>query len=445
MIGTDVITESARKSPIIDTADLVVVGGGPAGLAAAVSAAEAGLETIIIEKNGYFGGASVSGMSGTICGLFDSPSDGSENRQIVFGFADRMYSELKRRDGIVERFPFGGSALAPFVPMHWKAAADTFAAAAKVRIWFHTYFAGVAFNGDDLAAVLVENKEGRGAITGRMFIDASGDGNVAFRCGVDYSFGRNGEVQAPSAVFRMTGIDWSAVLALSQQKVEELVRTAHDSGEYNLPRKHVFLFPQPHPEEGMMNVTRVLRPDGSSVNAGKVRELSDAESVGRAQIAEYARFLRNCVPGFANARIIETAAELGIRQTRTIRGKYRLKTDDVAQCRKFDRGIVRSAWPVEVHEPSGTRIKILYDDYYEIPYDVMVPDGPSAPDNLLVAGRCISAEHEALASARVTAQCMEEGMAAGLAARLSVDDGCKIGQVDVQRLRARQRDLGAAI
>lgn len=443
MARATAIQEPARAVPVLDSADVVVVGGGPAGLAAAVTAAESGLDTIVIEKNGFFGGASVSGMSGTICGLFNSPSDGSDYQQIVFGFADRMYRELKARDGVVERFPFGGSALAPFVPMHWKAAADRFVREAGVRVWFHTYFAGVATDGDALQALFVENKEGRGAITGRIFIDASGDGNVAFRCGIDYTFGRDGEVQAPSAVFRMTGIDWTTVLRLSQPEVEQLVRDAHDSGEYNLPRKHIFLFPQPHPEEGMMNVTRVLKADGTAVNAGNVRELSDAEPVGRAQIAEYARFLRERVPGFGRARIIETAAELGIRQTRSIRGRYRLTTADVAGCRKFERAVARSAWPVEVHEATGTTIKVLYDDYYEIPFDVMVPDGPKAPGNMLVAGRCISAEHEALASARVTAQCMEEGMAAGLAARLALDDSTSIGDIDVARLQARQRELGA--
>lgn len=388
-------------------------------------------------------------MSGTICGLYDAPREGQVT-QIVAGFAGRMAEELHQRGGIVPAFPFNGTALAPFNPRTWKETADDLVTRTGVRVYLHTLFAGVIRKEDRITAVIVENKEGRGALIAPWIVDASGDGNVAFRAGIPYTFGREGTVQAPSMVFRMTGINWDEALKVSPGHIEEMARDAVAAGAYDLPRTHMFLFPQPHPEEGLMNVTRVLRADGTTPNTAYIRDLTEAEIAGRRQITEYARFLVERVPGFQNARVVETAAELGIRQTRSITCRYRLRNDDVAGGRKFENAIARSAWPVEVHEADGTRIHILHDDWYEIPFDVMVPVGMV---NLLVAGRCICAEHEALASARVTAQCMEEGMAAALAVRQAAHRGgsgagstaAALTETDVGALRTAMRERGALL
>lgn len=434
------IVEKQRELEVIEEADIIVVGGGPAGVAAATSAAELGNKVILIEKNGFFGGANVSGMSGTIGGLF-SASETGDYKQIVSGFAGRFYNELLKNDGIVAKFPFGGTVLCPFNPLKWKEVADRFVTESGVKIYFHTLFVDTIVNEDRIEAIIVENKEGRFAMKAKRFIDCSGDGDVATRSGVPYRFG-DGSVQATTMVFRLGNIDWDKALKLSKHEIEEKVNEALETGEYNLPRKHIFIFPQPDKGEGLMNVTRVITPDNKAPNAAFVNDLTYSELEGRKQIREYERFLRNYIPGFEESHVIESASEIGIRQSRTIECKYTLKNEDVINARKFDHAIARSAWPIEVHQVGGTKVHTLYDDYYEIPYESLVPLNLS---NLIIAGRCISAEHEALASCRVVAQCMEEGLAAAIASSLSIKYDCNYIDVPIKRIQDIMRDKGSLI
>ena len=429
-MGSKLHMETARAIPVIAEMDVVVIGGGPSGVAAAVTAAEQGMRTMVIERYGFFGGMSVAGLSGTVCGLYSS-SRTNRLEQIVDGFAGRFVNLLKSKDGIAEPVPFGHTALCVHDPLSWKETADALIRGAGVHVLFHTWFADVIMDEGRLSGIVIENKEGRRAIRGKVFIDATGDGDVAARAGAPCLFGKDGFVQFPTMIFHMGGVDWKLASRMSPAEVEALIGEQVSSGNYELPRRHVYLLPMPRRNEALINATRIAKPGNGVVNGTVTEDLTWSEFEGRRQIREYERFLRDLVPGFKESYIIDSAVQIGIRQTRTILGEYVLKNDDILNARKFRTAIARSAWPIEAH---GEEVKIAYlnDDYYEIPYEVMLPRGV---EQLLTVGRCISAEHEALASARVTAQCFEEGFAAGYAAYSAIRERVAPKQVDVGEIR----------
>lgn len=416
----------------IEIYDVVVVGGGPSGVAAAVTAAEQGANTLIIEKNGFFGGSNVAGYSGTIGGLYSS-SLSQPLKQQVFGFADRFKKALLDKKAILAQVPFGHTALAPFDPLGWKEVADEMMLEAGVDIMFHTSFVDVIKEKDIISSVIVENKDGRSIIRGKRFIDASGDGDLAFKSGVAYSFGDNGKIQAMTMAFRMAGVDWTRASKYKLEDIWLLVEEAVTTGKYDLPRTHPFIFPLPQEDQAMMNCTAILSPDGRVLYPTKTVDLTFAEIEGRRQIHAYERFVKEYLEGFEKAYIIDSATQIGIRQSRTIKGVYTLTNEDVITRRKFDTSIVKSSWPIEAHNgKDGVTVENLDDDHYEIPFEVMIPE---CIDNLYVVGRCISAEHEALASARVVAQCFEEGMAAGYASVLCENEGILSRHVDIKKVQ----------
>jgi hypothetical protein len=278
-----------------------------------------------------------------------------------------------------------------------------------------------------------------------VVIDASGDADLAYRAGVPCTMGKDGRVQNPTMIFRMMGVDVARMLEALEgdtivppaisRRIEEL----HRAGAYRLPRSKIFLFPTPRPGEVLCNATRVIGADGRELNCAYNADLTEAELEGRRQVREYARFLREHVPGFERAFVNDTGVQVGVRQTRTVLGRYVLRNEDVVAGRKFPTGIAPSPWPIELHSGERPQLVWLEDDVYEIPYECLVPRDA---EGLLVAGRCLSAEHEAMASARVTAQCFAMGEAAGVAAALAVRSGrlpsaIPGGEV---RERLRQRD-----
>lgn len=425
MPSTDEIEIAAFKVPLRSGLDVCVVGGGAAGMSAAVGAARLGLKVLLIEKYGFCGGATVAALSGTIAGLHSS---GDNPHQIVFGFAGEFYEALKKRGGASARaVPFGRTALVPHDSFVWKEIADDFLQAAGVEVLFHTHFLK-AYLGPEgqVETILVRGMEGLHAIRAGVFIDASGDADVVHCLGGSTTLGRNGVVQAPTMIFRLGNVDMQAFLRLDPQEICDRVAEAAKSGAYRLPRHHVYAFPLPSGREVLCNMTRITYPDGRTPVGISSRDLTFAEIEGRRQAREYARFLKEQIPAFAESYLVETGAQVGIRQTRSIVGKVRLENADVLAGRKWKGATTFSAWPIEVHE--GDRLKIAYLDQgaYDIPFEALIP---TLSTNLLVAGRCLSAEHEALASARVTAQCFGMGYAVGAAAGLML--GEKISSQDL--------------
>lgn len=427
----EVCHETARDLPVTYDVDVLVVGGGPTGVAAATAAARAGENTLLIEKYGFCGGMATAGMSGAICGLFTSGK--GPHHQLVHGFAGEFYHHLKQRHAVSDPFPFGETRLVVHEPHTWKEIADDLLSESGVNVLFHTLATDVVMDGEQLRGVIIENKGGRQFITARRFIDATGDGDLCAKAGVPWTFGRNGKVQYPTMVFRMTNVDIRRGIGHPVPQLEAWVEQAQATG-MALPRKHIYLLPSPRPGEVMCNVTSVLRDDGRPIDATCAEDLSFAELKGRKIVREYERFLQQYVPGFEQAYLNDVAAQIGIRQSRTIQGQRCLTNDDVFQARKSRRTVASSAWCIEAHGDDGIFMFYLDNDYYDIAYDTLLPE--NVP-NLITAGRSLCAEHEALASARVTAQCFLTGYAAGTAAYLSRRDNCPFDEIDVDELRQR--------
>jgi hypothetical protein len=249
-------------------------------------------------------------------------------------------------------------------------------------------------------------------------------------------------------IFRLLGVDTARFDAaygrdsIMDHAVSELIQRLNASGEYRLPRAKIFLFPTPRSGELLCNCTRVVGADGRELNALQVADVSEAELEGRRQMREYARFFRDHLEGCEESWVNDTGVEVGVRQGRQIVGRETLANADVEAGRKRPDGIARSAWPIELHKGDKPRLEWLIEDYYEVPYECFVPE---RGESLLVAGRCLSAEHEAMASARVTGPCFAYGQAVGLAAAIAARDSVAPRAIDGAALRDELRRSGVAI
>lgn len=432
--------------PLFTSVDVLVVGGGAAGVAAATVAAEAGKSVLIVERYGFFGGAAVAGMSGTICGMYLASELAMKAEQVVFGFTERFRSTLAECGGITSPQIYGKTHTVTHDPLKWRETADAFLQDAGVRVLLHTVVSGVILEDGRYAGVIIESNAGRSTIRARRIIDASGDATVVARAGHRYVFGDNGKIQNPTMFFRVGGIDIERYLAffgtdtISPPKVVEMIRQAHASGKYFLPRNKIWIFPTTHPNELLVNATRLSGRDNRMLNVIDPVDFTEAEFEGRRQVREYARFMKDFIPGCENLYVVDTGVEAGIRQTRSIVGSEILRNDDVVACRKRSDGICRVPWPIELHLGDTPKLHWLLDDYYEVPYLSLVPE---VGENIIVAGRCLSAEHEALASARVTAQCFEYGHAAAIAAVMSIDEQLPLRELSGAAVRARMAENGS--
>jgi glycine/D-amino acid oxidase-like deaminating enzyme len=418
--------------------DVAVVGGGAAGVAAAATAARCGLQVTLVERYGFCGGGAVAGMSGTVCGLYAASADPKRPpEQVVFGFADEFVRLLESRGGLGPPVRYGKTFTRVHDPLVWREAADQVLRDAGVRVVFHAAAAGALVEGDRVAGVTAYTKQGPLELRARITIDASGDADVVAMAGLPSFVGDRGRVQNPTMIFRLGGVDTARFLAaygddtIMPEHFSELLRRCHGNG-YFLPRAKVWVFTTTRQGELLCNCTRVLGPDGRELNTLSAQDFSDAESEGRRQVREYWRFFRDHVAGCEASWVNDTGVQVGVRQTRQVQGALRLSNADVLRGAKFAGGIARSPWPIELHSGEKPHVAWLLDDFYEVPYECFVPE---RGESLLVAGRCLSAEHEAVASARVTAQCFAYGHAIGHAAAMCLEAGCEpraLGGADVR-------------
>jgi hypothetical protein len=292
-------------------------------------------------------------------------------------------------------------------------------------------------------AMLVETKSGRRAILGRAFVDASGDGDLAAWAGAPYDKGDgHGNMLYPSTMFRLNGID-PARAGKAWETIPKLMLQAEAEGRYKFPRKTPIVRPQKSGIEWRVNLTQLANREGNAMDGTDARELSDAEVLGRKQIASVAGFLRE-VPGFEQSYIVDIAPQVGIRETRRVRGLYQLTESDVLDCASFDDTIGVNGWPLELHLKGDVEFrwpKIPESrGFNHLPYRMVVPEGL---DNVWVAGRCASMSHEAQSAARVTGACFVMGEAAGVAAHLALQSGSTNHAVDIPALQSRLAENGA--
>ncbi len=439
---------SNNEFPVIAEMDIVVIGGGPAGIAAAETSSRLGLKTLIIEKYGFCGGAAVAGLSGTICGLYMSSEKNIEPEQIVFGFAEKFKKVMSERNGLTEPLRYGKTFVLTHDPLVFRESADYLLTSAKVNILYHTSLIGVISEDGIYKGVIIDTKSGIGVVKAKVIIDASGDADVAYRSGLEFKMGDNGKIQNPTMIFRLGGVNVDSFLrnwgenTISPQKIIDLIMLKKNSGEYDLPREKIWIFKTPRPNELLVNATRILGADGRDINVTDPIDHTEAEIMGRRQVREYFRFLKNNVVGCENSFVNDTGVEVGVRQTRTICGVKTLMDNDVVGCVKTKDGIVKSAWPIELHSGEKPKVHWMLDDFYTVPFGALIPE---RGENLIVAGRNLSAEHNALASARVVAQCFEYGHAAGTAAYLAVSQGKRIRDVQVDEVIDLMKKNGSVL
>jgi len=429
--------------------DVLVVGGGPAGLAAAVTAARQGVKVLLLERYGFCGGAAVAGLSGSICGMYtatEQPTD--QPHRLSFGFLDDFIKVMDDRNGLTKPVRYGKTHTLVHEPLAWRETGDNLLEQAGVQVLYHTVVTDVLADGDRIAGVIAYTKQGKLRIEANLTVDASGDGDVCAMAGLATTMGDDGNVQNPTMIFRMTNVNVDAILgaygedSIMGEGIMKLIQQLNDSGAYKLPRSKIFLFPTPRANEILCNVTRIVGRDGRELNPIQAIDLTEAEFEGRKQVREYERFIKKYIAGCSKGYVNDTGVQVGVRQTRQIVGMKQLTNEDVVQGRKFADGIARSAWPIELHSGDKPKLVWLFDDYYEVPYSCFVPQKGEA---ILVAGRCLSAQHEAMASARVTAQCFAYGHAIGHAAALAVKENMAPRDIKGEEIRALLNRDGAQL
>jgi len=399
--------------------DVLVCGGGPGGLCAAVSAARNGADTMLVERYGYLGGMATMGLVYPFMTRFA----GSE--QIIDGIFQEIIERLDAKGG------YGG----PDRPWMFdteimKVVADEICIGSGVKLLLHTMLSGVEVEDDLIRRAVVFNKSGEQGITARMYVDGTGDGDLACLAGAPCEKGRetDGLSQPMTLNFRMAGVDKSRMP--ERAEITELYLKARAEGRIDCPRNDVLWFVTPREDEIHFNTTRIIRSDATNAE-----DLTRAEIDARRQVMQYVAFLKADVPGFENAYLQMTAPQIGIRESRRVMGEYVLTADDLLSARKFEDTIARGSYSVDIHDPDGggTVIKHLPPgESYTIPYRSLVP---KKIDNLLIAGRPISATHEAHSAIRVMPIAAAIGEAAGAAAAICVKGDTIPRRLDAAELR----------
>jgi hypothetical protein len=438
--------------------DVIVCGGGPSGVAAALSAARAGCRTLVVEATGQLGGVGTSAGVTSLLGGWTRDSA----RPCIGGIFQEVAGALERRGAAIlpesipnEMFqPFGWSHGDLAAGVYFEAAPmvallDELMLGAGVDVLFFSGFVDVLLEGNLITHVVVFNKSGLTAVPCRRVIDATGDADVAARAGCQFVKGRSedGLMTPATLVFQVDQVDQDALEAYMREhdsiRLREIISRLREEGEW--PFEFDIFISQQSPQRGtfMINTTRICDIDGTHG-----RSLSAGMMEGRKQVHALFAIMKKHFPGFQKARIRDVSTMLGVRETRRIVGAYVYSVEDVRNGRRFEDTVGFSGYSFDLPDPKRPSHQPVHDVaplqllVTPIPYRVMVP---SPVENVICPGRAISVERDVLGILRVMGPCYAMGEAAGLAAALSIERICAFSEVPINELRSRLVRAGAIV
>ncbi|MBQ2028606.1 MAG: FAD-dependent oxidoreductase [Clostridia bacterium] len=441
--------------PYYYTPEIAVVGGGPAGVCAAIAAARTGAKVLLIESGNCLGGMATIGQVNPFMTSFDKSGENMIIRGLFAEIIDRLVARgaaIQPRDvppgqSFTSYITVGHNHTAPFDAEVLKVVLDEMCEEAGVQVLFHSSFISPIMEGNAVRGLVIATKAGLRAVSAQMVIDCTGDADVAFRSGVPCEMGdeASGRIQPATMFFRIGNVDLAKVDAdieanrdnfyrkngVNYRSFHWRVSEARENGDWDLQRVSIGMFRGVREDEWNINTSRIMGVDGTDPDS-----VTQAEITGRKQVQEIFRFLKKYVPGCENAILESTPAHVGIRETRHIKGEYVLNTDDVLQGNVPDDSILLAANSIDVHGRYGPMsneyVTVENGEYYGVPYRCLVPLNV---ENLLVAGRCVSATSEAAGAIRVMPPCMALGQAAGTAAALALKNDVSVRNLDTALLK----------
>lgn len=411
--------------------NVIVVGGGLSGVACAVSSARAGLKVLLIEQSGCLGGA----MSNNLVYPFMRFWESNEQNEGLTYLSAGVFTQMRETADLFEQSENDMN----FKPESFKRALDKMVTDAGVEVLFHTTVYDIQTQNDKIVGVSAYTKSGTMSFTADFFTDATGDGELIALAHCDLQKGResDGRCQPMTTCFRMSGVDLKKLnedYATLQQKYKAM----REEGAISNPRENILTMQGIGEGILHLNTTRVVGFDPTNPF-----DLSKAEMLGREQVYEMVAFLKANSSAFANATVISIANEIGVRESRKLKGLHILTADELKSCVRFEDTIAVGNYAIDIHNPSGTGTYIYRfanGEKYCIPYRSLVAKEYT---NLLVAGRCLSATHEAHSAVRIMPICACLGQAAGTAIAIAYQTNTNTHTVDIQALQAKLKADGA--
>ena len=413
--------------------DLLILGGGFAGVSAAICAARRGVKTLIVDKSGYLGGAA------TNCLVFPFMPNKTKVNGETKELSQGIFDEIK--DSLYELYPKVDNKGA-FHDEYLKLMFEKKVTEAGADILYHAMLSDVKITDGKLEYITFAVKGGKVDIAADYFIDASGDADMAYMCGCPTRLGRDEDnlCQPMTTCFRVANVDVPKFME-ERTKLQELYKEKQAKGEIKNPRENILVFKYVVDGTLHFNTTRVIK-----LNPTDPFDVTKAEMEAREQVFEMMKFLKENTESFKNAELVNVASDIGVRESRMIKGEYILTGKDLVDCKVFEDSIALGNYDIDIHNPSGSGTSHYYfpeGQYYTIPYRSLIPKGIS---NMLVAGRCISCDHEAQASIRIMPIVSTLGEAAGVAIAVAKEQGTsEMTKVDVKALQEKLRENGAVI
>ena len=412
--------------------DLIVVGGGFSGVCAAMEAARKGCGVLLVEKYNCLGGAAANCLVMPFMNYWTKRKGSEENTDLAGDLFGRILKEMAALGGISaeNRKTFDEEIL--------KLVLNRLCVEFGVELLFNTTVVGVEMDGRKIRSLKAWGKSRMLELSADRYVDATGDGELSVQAGCRCHVGReaDGLCQPMTLCCRVKGVDMQTYLR-HKPEINPLYQQFQREGKIKNPRENVLLFTTMYDDILHFNTTRVVKLDPTDPAA-----VTRAELEAREQVFEIHDFLKGNIPGFEHARVLSTALQIGIRESRMIEGEYTLTVEDLKSLARFPDAIAVANYDIDIHSPDGAGTSHYYfgdGEWYEIPYRCLVPKDC---DNLLVAGRCISSTHEAQASYRIMPFCAELGQAAGAAVSVAKEDGVLLRDVNVEKVRAILREEG---